>query len=95
MDNARDMEPGELVAWRRTYLVSQTQLADLVGVHKDTVKRWESGETRIPKMLPLALETVAGQREKLIKYLRANKRQLLREARAARLVAAARERGVA
>lgn len=69
------MNPHELLAWRKTYLVSQGQLADLLDVHTNTVSRWELGESRIPGMVPLALETIAGQRAQLIRSLAARKRR--------------------
>ena len=50
----------ELRRRREALGLSQAQLAALVGVHANTVARWERGEVRIPHpgMLDLALEAL-------------------------------------
>lgn len=70
------MKASELVAWRRTWMVSRPQLADLLDVHVATLWRWEHDQARIPGMVPLALETLAGQRRILIKRLRQQRADL-------------------
>ena len=67
------MSPEELKAWRETYMLSQAKLATLLGVHPTTLERWEWGKARIPNMVPLALETLAGQRATIAKRLRAQR----------------------
>ena len=73
------MKAGELVKWRRAWMISRSQLADLLDVHVGTVHRWEKGESRIPGMVPLALETIAGQRRILIRSLRRQREDLRRQ----------------
>lgn len=63
------MTPEDVVAWRKAYVLSRQQLADLLGIHPTTVSRWERGTTPPPRWLPLALETLAGQREKLVRRM--------------------------
>lgn len=48
--------PPEIRAWRTTHGYSQAALASLLGVHVQTVKRWEAG-ARTPDgvLLDLAL----------------------------------------
>lgn len=70
------MTPRELVAWRRRNYLDQVDLADLLGVHVNTVANWETGRTRIPAMADLALETISGQRARLIKQLAAKRAEL-------------------
>ena len=53
------MTPAELRAWRTTRKLSQSRLADLLGVHWTTVQRWERAEREIPGFLGLALESLA------------------------------------
>ena len=48
--------PQELRAWRRTRFLSQGALASLLGVHLNTLNRWERGEAAITGYLHLALE---------------------------------------
>jgi DNA-binding XRE family transcriptional regulator len=73
------MKPRELVRWREQHYLSQAALADLLGVHVATVVRWEHAATRIPNMVPLALETLSGQRARLVKQLRVKQEQLAHE----------------
>jgi len=54
------MTPAELKLWRRQHgKVTQAELASQLGVHVNTVNRWEAGTTEIPGFLGLALETLA------------------------------------
>lgn len=80
------MTPRQLVAWRRKYYLDQVDLADMLGVHENTVRNWENGRTRIPAMVDLALETIGGQRARLIKQL-ALKRAELAEKRRLKAIA--------
>lgn len=70
------MTAAELRAWRAAYMLSRIQLADLLGVDRKTVLRWENGESRVPLWLPLALETLAGQRKQLVAQLRKRRERL-------------------
>jgi len=38
--------------------LTQTELADILGVKMNTVYRWESGILTVPKSIELAMETV-------------------------------------
>lgn len=44
------MQPDELKAFRDKRGLTQQGLADLLGVERNTVNRWEMGERRIPQM---------------------------------------------
>lgn len=63
------MTPDEVTGWRHEYVLTRQQLADLLGIHPTTVSRWERGSTPPPRWLPLALESLAGQREKLVRRM--------------------------
>jgi transcriptional regulator with XRE-family HTH domain len=52
------MTPLDLRVWRTRQQLTQGQLAHRLGVHINTVNRWECGESAIPAFLPLALETL-------------------------------------
>jgi transcriptional regulator with XRE-family HTH domain len=54
----------ELKVWRKTYDLSQDELAEALGVHRLTVSKWERGVHQIPTSLPLTLESVARGRRK-------------------------------
>lgn len=80
------MKPRELVKWRDKFHLDQADLAELLGVHYTTVANWEHGRSRIPGMVPLALETLGQQRARLIKQL-ALRRQELAEQRRLKAIA--------
>ena len=53
------MDGAELVAWRQARNLTQAQLAELLGVHKITVSKWERGERATPgHIFELALEAL-------------------------------------
>ena len=52
------MEGKELKAKRETLELTQTELAEILGVKMNTVYRWESGILNVPKSIELAMETV-------------------------------------
>lgn len=58
------MTPEDLRTRRRRLGLSQTQLAEQLGVTQNTISRWELGEMEIanPTMLRLALERLEDQR---------------------------------
>ena len=49
------MNPSELLTWRNGRGYTQKELADLLGVDKMTVYRWEKAMREIPPFLHLAL----------------------------------------
>ena len=55
------MEGNELKAKRESLGLTQTELADILGVKMNTVYRWESGILSVPKSIELAIETVVRQ----------------------------------
>lgn len=55
------MNGTQLQLWRNYHMLTQAQLARMLGVHEVTVARWECGMRRIPSHLGLSLETI--QRE--------------------------------
>jgi DNA-binding XRE family transcriptional regulator len=52
------MTPEELKAWRTKSGHTQEQLAQILGVTKTTVYRWEAALREIPPFLALTLECV-------------------------------------
>jgi len=52
------MEGRELKEKREKLELTQTELADILGVKMNTVYRWESGILSVPKSIKLAMETV-------------------------------------
>jgi transcriptional regulator with XRE-family HTH domain len=52
------MTPTELQAWRKQADLSQAGLAELLGVDKMTISRWERSERSIPPFLHLALQAI-------------------------------------
>ena len=49
------MNSADLTKWRTERNLTQEQLADLLGVTKGCISRWEAGERHIPPFLQLAL----------------------------------------
>ena len=54
--NLLEMNPKELIAWRERHGLNQVKLADLLGVTKACISRWESGERKIPAFLHITLK---------------------------------------
>jgi transcriptional regulator with XRE-family HTH domain len=52
------MDVNELKEWRRNQNLTQGALADLLGVHRVTIAKWEAGDRGIPPFLPLALKAL-------------------------------------
>jgi transcriptional regulator with XRE-family HTH domain len=50
------MDPADLVKWRKGQGYTQKGLAELLGVDKMTVYRWEKAMREIPPFLHLALK---------------------------------------
>ena len=50
------IEPFALRRWRKERWLTQEKLADLLGVTRMTVQRWETGDRVPPVFLTLALE---------------------------------------
>jgi len=48
----------ELKEWRQRHRLTQVELAQMLGVIRVTVARWEGGTRGIPPFLPLALEAL-------------------------------------
>jgi DNA-binding transcriptional regulator YiaG len=61
------MEGIELKTKREGLGLTQTELADILGVKMNTVYRWESGILAVPKSIELAIETVERNYSKLSK----------------------------
>jgi DNA-binding transcriptional regulator YiaG len=61
------MDGKELKKKREALKLTQTELANILGVKMNTVYRWESGILTVPKSIALALETVERKIETLRK----------------------------
>lgn len=57
------MTPEDLKEWRMKHGYTQQGLADALGVIRLTITRWENGARAIPKLLELALRTLACERK--------------------------------
>lgn len=53
------MTPAQLKAYRSKYGLTQEKLAELLGVKRNTVNRWEMGTAPILKMTELALKELS------------------------------------
>lgn len=58
------MEGKELKQKRENLELTQTELANILGVKMNTVYRWESGILSVPKSIELAMETVERNKKK-------------------------------
>ncbi len=58
------MEGKELKEKREKLELTQTELADILGVKMNTVYRWESGILTVPKSIELAMKTVERENKK-------------------------------
>lgn len=55
----KGMNGTQIRDWRKARKLTQIDLAELLGVHRATLIRWEQGEPQqYPKLLDLALESV-------------------------------------
>lgn len=52
------MKPSDLIKWRKAQGYTQQKIADILGVAKNTVYRWEAGLREIPSFLHLTLKCV-------------------------------------
>ena len=50
------MKPEEITTWRKKQNLTQMALAEILGVTRAAVSRWESGKRPIPPFLHLALK---------------------------------------
>ncbi|MEW6386313.1 MAG: helix-turn-helix transcriptional regulator [Thermodesulfobacteriota bacterium] len=62
------MTEQELKSWRQGWKVTQARLAKMLGVHRVTIAKWESGARGIPPFLPLALKALEFEMKEAGKY---------------------------
>lgn len=55
------MKPAAMWDFRRRHRLTTVELAQLLGVHKSQVSRWETGQRRIPPWLEKFLECLDGR----------------------------------
>jgi predicted transcriptional regulator len=48
----------DLKIWRKSWGITQVDLAKMLGTYQVTIARWETGARKIPFLLPLALEAL-------------------------------------
>jgi DNA-binding XRE family transcriptional regulator len=58
------MKGSELKAKRESLGLTQTELAEILGVKMNTIYRWESGILTVPKSIELAMKTVESEHKK-------------------------------
>ena len=59
-----DVKPGELRRLRAELALTQTQLAEELGVHRVTVARWETGERGIPEPVARLLQRIRADKKR-------------------------------
>jgi transcriptional regulator with XRE-family HTH domain len=67
------MNGDQLKQWREARGLTQTELSELLGVHLNSVSRWEVGMRGIPSFLDLALETIDRDLNKRKRKVKSNK----------------------
>ena len=55
------MTPAAVVAWRKHLKLTQTDVAQLLGVDIRTVQRWEAGDTRVSQMAQNLMDKISTQ----------------------------------
>lgn len=76
------MRGKDLRKWRQEQFLSQSNLADLLGLHYTTVANWEAGRAEPPEaMLELACEAISGRRERQVRALRQAQERLAHKRR--------------
>jgi len=58
------MEGDTLRAQRKALELTQQELADKLGVTRNTVNRWEAGTMKVPPYLDLALKQIEAEQKK-------------------------------
>lgn len=56
-----EMSAQEIRRLRQALGMTQVQLAALLDVHKATIKRWETGKTRVPGHVVTYLKSLKGE----------------------------------
>jgi DNA-binding XRE family transcriptional regulator len=59
----RRVDGDELKAFRAKVEITQQELAEALGVDRNTIARWERNERAIPPFLHLALQTLERQKK--------------------------------
>jgi predicted transcriptional regulator len=61
------MTGSDLKMWRKSWSITQVDLANMLGTYQVTIARWETGARKTPFLLPLALEALEYRLIKLTK----------------------------
>jgi len=57
--------PNRIAYWREYRGLTQQQLADIVGVHKSTVSRWEMGFAPLRELRPLVAKALKRREDEI------------------------------
>ena len=55
------MDSSKLYRWRKAHKLTQAALSKLLGVSTRTLIRWEKGDSKLPKVVFLALRSLTKQ----------------------------------
>ena len=67
--------------WRQGQFLSQVEVAMLFDVTESTIKNWERGTYRVPKLAELACEAISQARATQVRKLRAAREELAHKRR--------------
>lgn len=57
-NNSTNFDGTDLRRWRERHGMMQEELANILGVHFQTISKWECDRRKVPKMVKVALEGI-------------------------------------